>query len=79
MGLGEGGDDPLGGYLGSWGRRGVLPPQEEANLVYEHLHGSVHGSVHGSERAVRAVRVAVCDSAFGSVWQRGSACVTVRQ
>jgi hypothetical protein len=50
--------------MGSWGRRGVLLPQEEANLVYAQLHRSVHGSV----RAVRAVRAAVCGSALGSVW-----------
>jgi hypothetical protein len=49
----------------------VLPLQEEANLVYAHLHGSVHGSV----RAVRAVCVAVCGSALGSGWQCGSVCV----
>jgi hypothetical protein len=76
VGLEGGGDDTLEDYLGiSWGRRGVLPPQEEANLVYTHLHGSVHGRV----RAVRAVRVSVCGSALGSVWQCGSACVAVRQ
>ena len=73
MGLGGVGDDPLEGYLGiSWGRQGVIPPQEEANLVYAHLHSSVHGSL-------RAVRVAMCGSALGSVWQCGSACVAVRQ
>ena len=77
MGLGgEGDDNPLEGYLGiSWGRQGVIPPQEEANLVYAQLHRSVHGSV----RAVRTVRVAVCGSALGSVWQCGSAAVNVRQ
>jgi hypothetical protein len=86
VGLGGGGDDPLEGYLGiSWGRRGVLRPQEEANLVYAHLHGSVHGSV----RAVRAVHVAVCDSvrqvlvvcgsAAVRVWQCSSECAALRQ
>jgi hypothetical protein len=39
--------------------------------VYAHLHGSMHDIV----RAMRAMRVAVCGNALGSVWQCSSACM----